>query len=177
MSSWAWVGIGALAAAFAALAWRGGMRDGPTPVAQSAAPQQLAAKTTAPNAPSDRATSPAAAAAKPPPGEPPEDVLLRFQKEEYDVINRAGGMKVVVSATGREIVLKPKLYSGRKDSCRPVPREREGSYECGLSLMVTLRGGDKKPGQHAERQFVHWDAVAGEWKRGLANDRQRKSAR
>ena len=176
MSKWAWVGIGALVAAVAALAWRSGIRDGSTPVAQSEAPRQSGAKTTAPNAPSDRATSPAAAA-KPPPGEPPEDVLLRFLKEEYDEINRAGGMKAVVSATGREILLKPKLYSGRKDSCRPVAREPEGSYECGLSLMVTLREGDNKPGQHAERQFVHWDAVAGEWKRGLANDRQRKSAR
>lgn len=174
MGKWLWVGVGALAAAAAAAAWRSGTRVEATSMVQSTAPQRSAAKTATP----DRLTSPPAArAGKPPPGEPPEDVLLRFQKEEYDEINRAGGMKVVVSATGREILLKPKLYSGRKDSCRPVPREPEGSYECGLSLMVTLREGDNKPGQHAERQFVHWDAEAGEWRRGLANDRQRKSVR
>lgn len=168
MGKWLWVGVGALAAAAAAAAWRSGTRVEAIPAVQSTVPQRSAAKT----------ASPAAAhTVHPPPGEPPEDVLLRFQKEEYDEINRAGGMKVVVSATGREILLKPKLYSGRKDSCRPVPRETAGSYECGLSLMVTLREGDNKPGQHAERQFVHWDAEAGEWKRGLANDQQRKSAR
>lgn len=109
----------------------------------------------------------------PPPGEPPEDVLLRFQAQEYEEINRAGGMKVTVSASGRQLVLKPKLHSGRKDSCRTVPNEPAGSYECGLDLMVTLREDDREPGQHGERQFVHWDGAAGEWRRGLARDRPR----
>lgn len=168
------MGIFALAAVVAGVAWRSGTKAKAPPVVQSAVPQQPAAKTVAPDRPSDRATS---SAGKLPPGEPPEDVLLRFQEEEYDEINRAGGLKLVVSATGREVVLKPKLYSGRKDSCQPVPHEPEGSYECGLSLMVTLREGDNRPGQHGERQFVHWDGVAGEWKRGLANDRRRNDAR
>jgi len=177
MSNWVWVGVGVLAAVIAIVAGRDSNKPGAPTAAQGVAPQQSTAKNATASGPSSRAPSPSGApAGKPAPGEPPEDVLLRFQRQEYDEINRAGGMRVTVSATGREIVLKPKLYSGRKDYCRPVPREPEGSYECGLDLMVTLREGDTKPGKHGERQFVHWDGVAGEWRRGLANERRRKSS-
>lgn len=147
-----------------AVQWRHRADEPGSSVSQSSSSARAEAK---------RATSPADVALKPPPGEPPEDVLLRFQKEEYDEINRVGGMKVTVSASGRQLVLRPTLHSGRKESCRPIPREPEGSYECGLDLMVTLSEDDDKPGQHGERQFVHWDGRSGEWRRGLAKDEPR----
>lgn len=174
MRRWVWAGV-ALLMVVIVMAWRGQSEVDAPRSAQGAAQSESeitrAASTTSP----DRGASPAASSIrKPPLGEPPEDVLLRFQKEEYDEITRAGGMRVTVSASGRQIVLKPKLYSGQKESCRPVPGEPEGSYECGLNLMVTLREGDDQPGQHGERQFVHWDSVAGEWKRGLISNRSRR---
>lgn len=161
MTRWVWMVIALMIAVTAAMQWQHRAQEA------GARESQAAAMGTDPK----NAPAPAVVEIKPPPGEPPEEVLLRFQKEEYDEINRAGGMKVTVSASGRQIVLMPKLYGGRKDYCRAVPREPEGSYECGLDLMVTLREGDDKPGQHGERQFVHWDGVAGEWKRGLVRDR------
>jgi hypothetical protein len=175
MSRWIWVGFGLLIVVIAVMAWRSRTEVDALRIAQGMAQNDAASKSATPSTSSDRSTSPTSTPTMTaPPGEPPEDVLLRFQKDEYDEITRAGGMKVTVTASGHQILLKPKLYSGRKDYCRPVPREPEGSYECGLSLIVTLREGDNQPGQHGERQFVHWDGVAGEWKRGLANDRQRR---
>ncbi len=171
MSRWVWVGFALLIVGVAVMTWRSPTEVDASRVAQGTAQNEVVPKSAA----SSRAAPPVASPpTKAPPGEPPEDVLLRFQKDEYDEITRAGGMNVTVTASGRQIVLKPKLYSGQKDYCRPVAGEPEGSYVCGLSLMVTLREGDNQPGQHGERQFVHWDGVAGEWRRGLANDRTRK---
>ena len=104
---------------------------------------------------------------KPAPGEPPEHVLIAFQRAEYEQINKAGGMPVTVTASGRSAVLKPKIWSAKKDApCRAVPGESD-TFECSLNMMVTLREGDNKPGKHAERLYVHWDGAKGEWKRGM----------
>jgi len=104
----------------------------------------------------------------PPPGEPPEDVIIRIKKSEYDAINAAGGMPVTVTASGRSTVLKPKIWSAKKvEPCRLQPRGPEGEYECSLDMMVTFREGDNKPSKHSERVAVYWDGVAGKWKGNL----------
>lgn len=104
---------------------------------------------------------------KPAPGEPPEDVLIAIQTAQYEQINKAGGMPVTVTATGRSTVLKPKIWSAKKDApCRAVPGQAD-TFECSLNMMVTLREGDNKPGKHAERLYVHWDGTNGEWKSGM----------
>jgi hypothetical protein len=109
----------------------------------------------------------AAQASKPAPGEPPEDVLIAIKTAEYEQINKAGGMPVTVTASGRSAVLRPKIWSAKKDApCRAVPRHVD-TFECSLNMMVTLREGDNKPGKHAERLYVHWDGTKGEWKRGM----------
>jgi hypothetical protein len=104
---------------------------------------------------------------KPAPGEPPEDVLIAIQKAQYEQINKAGGMPVTVTASGRSAVLKPKIWSAKKDApCRAVPGQTD-TFECSLNMMVTLREGDNKPGKHAERLYVHWDGAKREWKSGM----------
>jgi hypothetical protein len=113
-----------------------------------------------------------AQALKPAPGEPPEDVLIAIKKAEYEQINKAGGMPVTVTASGRGAVLKPKIWSAKKDApCRAVPRQSD-TFECSLDMMVTLREGDNKPGRHAERVYVHWDGANGEWTRGMSGRRK-----
>jgi hypothetical protein len=108
----------------------------------------------------------AAQALKPAPGEPPEDVLIAIQMAEYEQINKAGGMPVTVTASGGSAVLKPKIWSAKKDApCRAMPRHVD-TFECSLNMMVTLREGDNEPGKHAERLYVQWDGTKGEWNRG-----------
>lgn len=108
----------------------------------------------------------------PAPGEPPEDVLIAVKAAEYARINKAGGMPVTVTASGRSAVLKPRIWSAKKDGpCRAVPRQPD-TFECSLSMMVTLREGDTQPGQHAERVVVHWDGAKGQWQPGMPGRRK-----
>jgi hypothetical protein len=124
----------------------------------------------APSTPSSKAA--ANQGLKPVPGEPPEDVLIAIKKAEYEQINKAGGMPVTVTASGRSAVLKPKIWSARKDApCRTVPRQPD-TFECSLNMMVTLREGDTTPGKHAARVHVHWDGAKGEWKGGTPGRRK-----
>jgi hypothetical protein len=105
-------------------------------------------------------------AVKPMPGEPPESVLIEVITAQYDAIRKQGGANVTVTASGRSLVLMPRVHSAKKNNCRPVPQRPEGEFECSLDMMVTMREGDRTPGQHAERVNVYWDFEAGEWKAG-----------
>lgn len=107
------------------------------------------------------------------PGEPPEDVLIAMQVAEYEQINKAGGMPVTVTASGRSTVLKPKVWSAKKDGpCRAVPGYPD-AFECSLSMMVTLREGERTPGRHAERLYVHWDSTQQAWRSGLPGPKKK----
>jgi hypothetical protein len=80
----------------------------------------------APSTPSSKAA--ANQGLKPTPGEPPEHVLIAIKKAEYEQINKAGGMPVTVTASGRSAVLKPKIWSATKDApCRAVRDSRTPS--------------------------------------------------
>lgn len=95
--------------------------------------------------------------------EPSEAAIVKILERQYKAINRNGGMPVTVTASGKSLVLKPKIWEAHKDGCKPVPREPPGNYECSLNLMVTMLEGDDRPGQHAERVYVSWDETEGEW--------------
>jgi hypothetical protein len=109
--------------------------------------------------------SSSSASGKPVPAEEPsESDIVSILESQYDRINAAGGMPVTVTASGKSMVLKPKIWEAHKDEpCRPVPGSNPGEYECSLNLMMTMREGDNEPGKHAERVFVSWDEVEGEW--------------
>lgn len=107
--------------------------------------------------------APAAVSLAPPPGEPPEEVLRKLEFERYEMIEKAGGMPVTVTATGRQLVLKPKLYSVRKESCRPTPQAPDGWYECSLTIRLSLAADGRDPSEQGERIGVKWDGSKAEW--------------
>lgn len=109
------------------------------------------------------ASAPEASALVPPPGEPPEEVLRKLEFQRYDMIEKAGGLPVTVSATGRQLVLKPRLYSVRKESCKPEPQAPEGWYECSLVISLSLAADGSDPSEQGERISVKWDGKKAEW--------------
>ena len=117
-------------------------------------------------------------AGKPVPAEEPsESDIVSILESQYAQINAAGGMPVTVSASGKSMVLKPKIWEAHKDEpCRPLPQSDPGEYECSLNLMMTMREGDNEPGKHAERVHVSWDEVEGEWV-GAGELRERRKQR
>jgi hypothetical protein len=156
-----WTSLVVAIALMLLLAWRDGERRD---ARRAAATVSASASTPGNPLPAPPTASASQRSALPPPGEPPESVLVRFKHEEYDEIQRAGGMPVVVTATGQRLVLKPRIYAARKDGCRLLPG-RTDAYECSLDMRVTLREGDREPGQHAERVHAYWDGQMGEWRR------------
>lgn len=103
------------------------------------------------------------AAMAPAPGEPPEDVLRKLEFQRYEAIERMGGLPVTVTATGRQLVLKPKLYSVRKEDCTPTPQAPAGRYECSLTISVSLAKDGSDPSEQGERIGVKWDGRKAEW--------------
>lgn len=96
----------------------------------------------------------------PAPHEPPGDVVRRLEFYRYEEIEKMGGLPVTITATGQNLVLHPKLYSVRKDSCLVVPR-RPDAYECHLTIKVSLDPDGRDPTEQGERIGVRW--LDGEW--------------
>ena len=125
-----------------------------------------------PTKPLAAAPSPAPTAAKASTGvpvpseEPSEAVLSKLAFELYDQIEKAGGMPVTLTATGKSLTLHPKLYEARKEkNCDPTPKRPAGWYECHLILKLSLSPGGRNPSEKAERLPVKWDPKKGEWVR------------
>jgi hypothetical protein len=109
--------------------------------------------------------------------EPSESDIVSILESQYAQINAGGGMPVTATASGKSMVLKPKIWEAHKDEpCRPLPQSDPGEYECSLNLMMTMREGDNEPGKHAERVHVSWDEVEGEWV-GAGELRERRKKR
>jgi len=109
-------------------------------------------------APAVAAASVASAVATAPPAddgsEPDEAALRRIVIAEYEEIERRGGMPLVMTATGKQMVVHPKVHSVRKDTCRRLPASTpEWQWECGVSLMLALHDGDE-PLPQGERVYV-----------------------
>lgn len=96
----------------------------------------------------------------PAPHEPPGDVVRKLEFQRYEEIEKAGGLPVTITATGKSLVLHPKLYEVRKDSCVPVVY-RPGAYECHLTIKVSLEPDGSDPKEQGERIGVRWQD--GEW--------------
>lgn len=105
--------------------------------------------------------------------EPPAEVVERLEFEEYAEIEKAGGLPVQITATGQNLLLHPKLYSARKDSCRQLHQNIGGGYECHLTITLSLDPDGRDPSQQGSRMFLH-RTENGEWARGL---RPRKRSR
>ena len=110
----------------------------------------------------------------PPAGEPTPDVVTALYREEMAEIAAAGGLPLVVSATGRQITVMPKVHGAWMDECRRVPQSAPGHWECTLTVKLALdrlpqRSWSQRadePSLQGARLFVRWDGRAGRWVRG-----------
>ena len=101
-----------------------------------------------------------------PEGEPSEADVRRIITEQYEQIDKAGGLPVTMTATGQSAVLRGKVFEARKESCRKLPGAEPGEWECSANLMVGLCSGDcdpakEEPLQHAERVYIRWNSEQG----------------
>ncbi len=94
--------------------------------------------------------------------EPSEEVLRELEFRRYEAIERAGGLHVTVTATGKSLTLHPKLYAVRKQSCKRTAQRPAGWYECSLIIKVSLKADGRDPSEQGERIGVKWDPK-GKW--------------
>ncbi len=101
------------------------------------------------------------------PGEPTEAELAKLVIEQYEGINDAGGMPVMVSQTGQALVLKTKIFDVKKEKCSPTINSPPGWYSCELMLKWVVGRADQDlsteaPSDKGERMSVKWDP-SGRW--------------
>lgn len=109
----------------------------------------------------------------PPVGEPPADVVTALYREEIDAVRDAGGLPLVVTATGRQVTVMPKVHGAWMDACQRVPQAPPGHWECTLTVKLTLEQWPRQslapradePSVQGARLFIRWDAGAGRWVR------------
>lgn len=92
--------------------------------------------------------------------EPDEASLRRIEFATYAEIERRGGMPLMLSQTGQQFTIHPRLHDVHKDSCSKMP-SMPGRWECRLTITLTLDAGEK-PGTQGERVFVK-RAPDGNW--------------
>lgn len=106
-----------------------------------------------------------------PAGEPPDDVVRALMFEEYADLEKAGPMPATVSASGKQLQLRAKLFEATKKECRPRPQRPAGEYECSLTILVSMTGdgsdpANEKPSEQGARIGIRWDPGKGKWVRG-----------
>ena len=104
-----------------------------------------------------------------PDGEPPADVVRALMFEEYAELEKAGPMPATVSASGRQLQLRAKLFDARKLECKPSPQRPAGEFECSLMITVSITGdgsdpAQEEPSEQGARIGVKWDP-SGKWVR------------
>ena len=102
--------------------------------------------------------------------EPSEAVLRKLQFQENDEIEKAGGLPLTATTSGKSFTLRIKLLDVRKEkSCDPTPQAEKGWFECHLILTSSwsTNGGVSydKPSDKPARFAVKWDGKLGEWAR------------
>lgn len=105
-----------------------------------------------------------------PEGEPPADVVRDLMFEEYAELEKAGPMPATVSASGRQLQLRAKLFDARKTECRPRPQRPAVEFECSLTILVSMTGdgsdpAQEEPSEQGARIGIKWDP-SGKWVRG-----------
>lgn len=87
-----------------------------------------------------------------------------MKAEANDAIEKSGGVPVVITASGQQVTLHPKLYNVRKDSCKKTPQGPLGWFECSLTITLSLKEDGSDPSEQGKRIGVKWDSK-GEWVR------------
>lgn len=106
-----------------------------------------------------------------PEGEPPADVVRALMFEEYEELEKLGGMPATVSASGKQLLLRAKLFEATKKECRPQPQRPAGEFECSLTILVSMTGdgsdpANETPSEQGARIGIKWDPAQGKWVRG-----------
>ncbi|MEO8366556.1 MAG: hypothetical protein ABI538_10155 [Pseudoxanthomonas sp.] len=101
--------------------------------------------------------------------EPPNDVVRDLIFEEYRQIEDAGGIPATVTASGKGIQLRAKLFDANKQKCKRTPQSPPGWYECDLLIKVSMTGdgsdpANEEPSEQGARIGVKWDP-SGKWVR------------
>lgn len=96
--------------------------------------------------------------------EPSAEDVRRLSIEMYERLEKAGGLPVTMTATGKSTVLHGKVFDARKESCQRLPNAKPGEWECEAELMVGLCSGDcdpsaEEPLPKGERVYILWDAT------------------
>lgn len=96
--------------------------------------------------------------------EPSAGDVRRLSIEMYERLEKAGGLPVTMTATGKSVVLHGKVFDARKESCRRLPSAKPGEWECEAELMVGLCSGDcdpstEEPLPKGERVPIRWDSA------------------
>ncbi|MFT3755218.1 MAG: hypothetical protein QM769_04625 [Pseudoxanthomonas sp.] len=127
----------------------------------------------------DSATSPTPIAAETkvsagapmPDREPSAEEVRRAFVELYDQLEKAGGLPVTITATGRSTVFRAELYDARKKSCRALPQAIPNDWECTAELSMSLCSGDCEPSfqdrsTKDERISLRWNPAQGRYTAG-----------
>lgn len=105
-----------------------------------------------------------------PEGEPPADVVRALMFEQYEDLEKLGGLPATVSASGKQLVLRAKLFEATKKECRPQPQRPAGEFECSLTILVSMTGdgsdpANETPSEQGARIGIRWDPGKGKWVR------------
>lgn len=87
---------------------------------------------------------------------------LEFSR--YEDIKASGGLPLTLTATGKTVVVHPKLYQVEVKECRPEPQSPPGEYECSLHIQLSLDADGRDPSWQGERISISWDGEKGAWK-------------
>lgn len=99
-----------------------------------------------------------------PDGPPPADVVRKLEFHRYELIEEAGGLPLTLTATGKSMVVHPKLYRVEVEECTPSPQGPPGDHECSLRIQLSLARDGGDPSWQGERISISWDGEKGAWK-------------
>lgn len=68
-----------------------------------------------------------------------------------------------MTATGKTIVVHPKLYLVEVEECKPSPQAPPGDYECSLRIQLSLAPDGRDPSWQGERISISWNGDKGSW--------------
>lgn len=104
-----------------------------------------------------------------PEDEPSNTVVRDLIYEQYDEIDKMGGLPVTATASGKSFQLRAKLFDAKKEACTRTPQTPPGWYTCVLTIRTSLTSNGTEPteedsSEQGARIGVKWDK-SGKWVR------------
>ena len=104
-----------------------------------------------------------------PEDEPSNKVVRDLIYEQYDEVEKIGGLPVTMTASGKSFQLRAKLFDAKKEKCTRDPQTPPGWYSCDLTIRTSLTSNGTEPteddsSEQGARIGVKWDK-SGKWVR------------